>query len=523
MLNKIFLFLFCLVINAVKAQDTLHVYFEFGKSTFEKSEKAKIDVLLRKYPLHIVDSVHFVGTSDSVGDVRANFKLSRKRAEKVYEVYKELFPKTVPCRAISRGEKLGSNLEKNRKVDIILFYEDDDNRNEAVEVKESDTLRKKEYCYKVNYNLLHRAKIEQFDKGNKKFVSVTVFPNTVTKKSELYTAGRNKKGKVVIKKIKWTKNTALIPYKDFQRYKILSRSEGSCTDSCSENLESEVLLNEEKCIQLDTMLMRRAQFKASFFSVKKYSMRAPKSFVDIDAKYFYTFCGDMYPFKWRKAKFFENKSYFYAKFPSRLFIGSKRDYRILPWNIVKEMDCCKFEKEDNRGCVNLNIILWYRKRGLRCINPGFNNHINSIVTGYNRFVNRNELFVVLERYQYSEVAEFILQLGVQNNFKFYSSFGYNYNFFMFPWESLNPFGGWDSGEMSGHMARMFIGTELRYADLDKNQNYLDQKVHLGIGNWGTPIQWNLQGGYAFDYLHHNSNQIYFIAQFQVRFVFHRTK
>jgi hypothetical protein len=484
-----------------KAQDTITVYFEFGSSIIPKEEKLMLAEIRNKYQLNQLDSAHFVGTADSVGSVSANFKLSEKRARNVANYFEDIFPQNTLIRTFARGEKQNKkSLNYNRKVEVILFFKNIENEteNKSDNVK-ADSLITVNYCHHIAYDILHRSTIREIKYRRKSYVQIETFPNLIKKELVYYSASKNSKGKLVYNKIKWSNGFANVPKKDFDSYKIFTRSIGPCIDTCNENLIEDHLLKSEKCIQLDTILMKRLEYKAILFNFHFYKVRTFKENVNLSDKYYYG-C-NRYPLQWKTKKYFKRKNYYYAKLPRTFFCGD---------NILREMDCCKYSIEPDRcdACV-LPFLKCMRGFGLTLdINPG-----------YNHFINRHEKYIGIQSTLYSNFHEIILGLNFESKGHFYSTFTYNFDLLQFPYDAINPFGGWKKG-MNSNFGRIYVGTELRSLSGKNNSNYLDQNIHVGFAHWSTNIiglRFFAQYGLAYDYLHHNTNSCYSLFEMGIQF------
>jgi len=104
------------------SQDTVSIYFEFGSSRLTDKEADKLGKLSTSYELAELDSIHFVGMADSVGNIKANIRLSEKRAKNVAKNCRALLPENIPQVTFAMGEKSEREDAYNRRVDILLFF-----------------------------------------------------------------------------------------------------------------------------------------------------------------------------------------------------------------------------------------------------------------------------------------------------------------------------------------------------------------------------------------------------------------
>ncbi|MBC7863538.1 MAG: OmpA family protein, partial [Bacteroidia bacterium] len=193
-----FCFLFCSL--HISAQDTLSVYFKTGSSEIENAEKEKINLLNLHFELSELDSVQYIGMADSVGDFKSNKKLSEKRARVISKYCKSIFPEKIKISVSSRGEISKNKTADNRRVDILLFFKPKSTEFAEEKIVMNDSVKN---CFLVDYYLLHRSSVRTISQKNKNMMLVEAPANAFRKFNNQFTAGYDKKGKLVLKKIKW--------------------------------------------------------------------------------------------------------------------------------------------------------------------------------------------------------------------------------------------------------------------------------------------------------------------------------
>jgi|SRR3954469_3338146 len=104
-------------------QDTLSLYFETGASKINTAQIKLLNSISDKYDLSELDSVYYVGLADSIGNASLNLKLSEKRAKNIASYCEKLIPKTTFIKIIARGESVLEQAKKNRKVDIVFYFQ----------------------------------------------------------------------------------------------------------------------------------------------------------------------------------------------------------------------------------------------------------------------------------------------------------------------------------------------------------------------------------------------------------------
>ncbi|MBI34954.1 MAG: hypothetical protein CMP67_06275 [Flavobacteriales bacterium] len=146
-------------------QDTISIYFNFGESKIPNRELKKLTDIPSNYDLSELDSINFIGMADSIGDFKQNLKLSEKRVLNTYRKCKNILPKNIAIRKIAIGEKTNKKKEKNRRVDIILYFQPFQNN----EIDDNNDINKlKKICYNIDYELLHRCHLRVIKKRKKK-------------------------------------------------------------------------------------------------------------------------------------------------------------------------------------------------------------------------------------------------------------------------------------------------------------------------------------------------------------------
>src|SRR5690554_7672433 len=92
---SILLLLSFLVSRPILCQDTLSIYFEFGHSKITKNHEKNLNSIPTRFDLTDLDSAYFIGMTDSIGNTKANFKLSEKRSKNTARYCENLFPQNI--------------------------------------------------------------------------------------------------------------------------------------------------------------------------------------------------------------------------------------------------------------------------------------------------------------------------------------------------------------------------------------------------------------------------------------------
>ncbi|HYV90878.1 MAG TPA: hypothetical protein VE978_03810 [Chitinophagales bacterium] len=496
------------------AQDTTSIYFEFASSKIPDSQLEALNSIPTKYNLADLDSVHFIGMADSVGDLKSNFKLSEKRANHIAKYCERLIPDNITYKITFLGERTDRDRSKSRRVDIIFYFQP----AQSEEPEQKEAFKTKDACFNIDYFLLHRCHVRTITKRNTEFVVIETTLPDLKKKSEHYYGSRTKNGDFVTIKIKWsskktgnlwwseTRYVATIPKKDFDTYKIFTIKIPPC-DSCSENFQNAPKIsNEDTCIQLDRFLMENIQFKSILFNKRWVKIRSPREYVYLDDRYYigyYIGCGLDYQLSWETKKGKKHQNYYYSKLPV---------YFDRIANIIRVMDCCKFNAEPSE-CDSAIIFCRY----LGEIDRSF---ILIAELGSHYQQNKISPYAGLGISKAGYFSEVRFLAGTDIDLSFYSSFRYQYNFLSFPFSFLNPASTWQkptSQRLIHRYGRLYFGSELKARINKTRQDHLEQNVHIGISAINTNsnafiTRIFLQYGLGIDYLGNTSPRIYSIFQ-----------
>jgi hypothetical protein len=496
-------------------QDTVSVYFDFGSSKIQEKQSELLGSIPTNYDLSSLDSVHFIGMADSVGGIKANIKLSEKRAKGISKRCKKLFPKDFPYRISALGEKNNKRKpERNRRVDVVLYFK--------VSVPEPEPTKPtitiaKDRCYYIDYRLLHTSHFRTITKGKRELVIVESENPKVLKKKEHYYASQKKGGKVITKRLKWkgkrtgnlwwakTRYVATLPKKSFDQFKIFKVGDLPC-DTCSEAfLKKPEITKEDTCKQVDYFLMENLQIKTRFLKKKVVKVRAPREYVNLDFDYAVDWPNPA-PITWDTKKGRKRKRYYYTVLPLRE--SSTGNYTA---NITRAMNCCKYKPK----CIQCQEdILHCRHYGgpdnLTLIGEIGSHYQQSTITPY------AGLGLNLE----GRSSRLMLVSGLDSDLSFYGSLRYNYNVATFPFSMLNPASIWQKPSGKGlvnRFAQLYIGTEFKTRMNKTIPNYVEQNVHIGLAAVNRKREaifsrFFVQYGGGYDYLRNNSSDLYSIVQ-----------
>lgn len=464
-----------------------------------------------RYDLAEIDSVHYIGVADSVGDVKANLKLSNKRARETADYCKRFLGKEQHYRIIALGEKSGHHREENRRVTIVFYMKILKEPKEEAIAQRTDSVRIAGSCYYVDYELLHRANRRVIVKNHVEYVRLEVDAMYLKKQKEHAYATVTKQGKVEIKKVRWIFRGAyvtLIPKKDFQQFRIFKSGKEPC-EECSEDLEARKgIVYESSCVQVDRFLMKHLQVKTGFFRPRSAKIRTLREYVNPGDRY-YIGCDLESELIWKTQKGKRKSYYYYATLPIHVgFLG----------NITRVMECCKSKQEPsecNVGMIRCDGMSLPCRSNLLLVEAGndyrFEQHKPYLALGVSNWGNRNLLS---------------LFAGTTTSLDVYGSLRYHYHFLNFPFRMLNPVSQWQSpGSLwsSSHYGSLYIGSELKtWKSTGSNADLLEQNLHVGFASmspWDRPRipRIFIQCGIGYDYLKNYSLKPYVVAQAGIQF------
>lgn len=494
-----------------KSQDTVTIYFEFGKSKITDQQALILNGMSSRYDLAEIDSVHYTGVADSVGDPNANLKLSKKRARETADYCKRFLEKNHSYRIIALGEKSGSRREENRRVNMVLYMNPVKEEKEDPISQNSEPVRVAGSCYYVDYELLHRCNRRIIVKNRVEYVRLEVAPMHLKKQKEHAYATVNKQGNVEVKKVKWILHgnyVALIPKKDFQQFRIFKTGKEPC-EECSEDLQARKgIVYESSCIQVDRFLMMNIRVKTGFFRPRSAKIRALREYVNPGDRY-YIGCDLEDELIWKTQKGKRKSKYYYAALPIYGgFLG----------NITRVMECCKSKQEPSECDVGMIAC-----RGMSLPDKSI---LLLAEAGDDYRLGQHKPYLALGASNWGSRHLFSLFAGTNTDLDIYGSLRYQYHFLNFPFSMINPVSQWQSPESlwsSSHYGSLYIGTEINtWKNIGSKADLLEQNLHLGIASMSLRNKPRIprifvQCGIGYDYLKHYSLEPYFVARAGIQF------
>lgn len=516
---KFYYFFFSFLISfPLIAQDQISVYFDFGSSEINpKSERTLLDLQIN-FNLSELDSIHYIGVTDSVGSAEANKKLSLKRAKKVAKFCKGLLPKNTTIKIIAQGEGKNTSAKSNRRVNLILFFKKDQieeitTHQDSTIVINKDTVIPK--CYTIDYKFLAKCNV-QFITKRKKQYALLRYPEGYSPDENLY-YGYWLNEQFQTKKIKQKNGSFLIPKNSFLKYQVFKISSLPC-GNCNEDFQNKnYKLSNDTSIQVDYYLMSILEVKRSFFRKKLIGARVPKEFVDLSAKYFYG-CDFTIPIEWKEKKGRRNKKYYFLKL-KKLRSKNHNSVGIHPYflqNITKIQNRCNQEYMKSY-CDH--PIFWFHL----CM-PSYQGFSFVGEVGAH-FQNKKLLpYTALGIEKEAQWNSTKLLLGSYHQLgSFYGAIRHTQYLMNFPIASLNPFNRWqieNKQHIGSRFIRSYIGAEFKTRIGNQTLDFRELNIHWGLKNYSKAsvymaTNYFLQFGLGYDFLRNNSVLPYGIIQISI--------
>ena len=224
--------------------------------------------------------------ADSTGSLKANLKLSEKRARNVAKYCEKLLPKDLPIQIMALGENSKQNKAGSRRVEVTMFFKtaiteepNETTSSASAPISTSDqTPASVPLCYNIDYKLLHRSHLRTITKGKNVYALIMCPKDELEERKEHFYGTTLKNGTFSVKPVKWRlKSTgnfwwdkkryvAKIPTKNYKTYKIFKTDSLPC-NSCSQDLAiKNTIDNIADCFQVDRFLMKNIQLKSKFFN-----------------------------------------------------------------------------------------------------------------------------------------------------------------------------------------------------------------------------------------------------------------
>lgn len=495
----------CCALHDAAAQDTLSVYFEFGKWRIPREEQKTLATIPYRFELSSLDSVQFIGMADSIGSLTSNLKLSHRRATEVADHCRKHLPLHTPTSTYATGAIDQGDRVLNRRVDIVFHLKPASrSEQERLETLHEPQPLPEPPCYVSDCDLMSRCIVTSFMKGRREFMEIEApgrlsVPNPSGAVLDMnVTRYRRSADTNEHIRLKWTRKPSRnkkapasfitsLPKADFDRYGVLIKKDGDC-----------VVPTLDTCVRIDHALMQELQYRPSFNISKGLLVRAPRYAVKPNARYFYG-CRPGVPFEWEQRNGKKRSDHYYTRLP--LWLGMAQ-------GISREMISCESHCDTT-----------YCRRGyLRCQYRAKPDVAYKIVVegGFHGQGNDDLPYIMLGSSKAGHSSLATVQVGIDSDLRPLISLRYQFHFLEFSSQQLDPTQAWhwpsDQATIDRYY-RTYLGTELRWRGGEAGQGLLEQNLHLGIAHVNEKpsallTRIFLQGGVAIDFSGRTSDQPY---------------
>lgn len=477
-MKKLILLFLCFLFYGqyLLSQDKTSVYFKLAKSKLPDTAMTKLADYLINFEGIPIDSIVFIGYSDTIGDYDKNYNLSEKRAQNVIEYAMTFFPTETIYKWYAKGESTTEKaIEKNRKVDILIFKKKPPKIPKVVNVS----------CSQIDYDLLHRANVKYPGKIKpkrkyRKLKRTNKFRGDVTirfEKGDLdtnkkyYYTGLDKYGQIEAVKINWQfkksgigwtqrkRYSAKIPYLSYHNNKIFTISESPCVD-CQDTLsQKRDTTKVDTCLQTDRFLMQNIQYRRMFFRPNKMLARVPRDFINFNDTYYHG-CNTNEIIRWGK----KTKKFSYARI---------RIDDIYIRNITRNMSCCKSFQEESlceKPVITLSRIQY--PKGNSYLHGHIEQEFNDL-----KFRTNLGLSVTYDNFK----LHYLIFAGMNTDKQFTALGRLQYSFFAYPVGYLAQSLTWGLLSMPAKInvfSKYYIGCDF-YGFANSKQANLSQNFNLG--------------------------------------------
>lgn len=507
-LTVLSIFLLCFLTSF--GQEKLSLTYKFGSWKVPNQQLKEFNSFLKKYKGQELDSIIFVGSSDSAGTFLSNFRMTEWRARNLKKGAMNLLPdgtfyRILPCENKGKGE-----IRDIRQVDIVVYPK----KETKIEKTGPEDFSNQDVCYKVAYAALQSCHVHVFSKGSKEYVELEkYFPFSKKDDEVLYYGTLDEAGNFVPKLVKWKKAktgshhnqaerwVAQIPEKDFDRFKIFTISKSPC-GNCHEDFENNPNIQSDSSVQLpDFVLMENIEFLQPWLLKNKVKVRIPKEFVDLDRVY----VSGRAKVEWKAG---ENSDYYYAKVAQA---NGNVDVIYRPYR-QHSIEACAEEKP-----------YVFNSPTLQCA-PNTPRHevITFAELGYH-LQNQSRLpYAAIGVFAGSSRIELEFLAGVHWKSALYGAIRARYTIFQAPFSAFLPKNKWQHslGRNRFWYAKTYFGAEYKASIGRHTTNYLEPNLYIGlsIAQNGNPTfqRFFIQYGRGLNFLLESPRRPYSLFQLGIQ-------
>ncbi len=324
------------------SQEVFSIYYPSGDYKLLNENKQQINKYIFSHNLKKIDSLQVIGYADSTGKKKLNFRLSKKRAEKVKDYLVEILPAKTPVSSFARGEEnaLRNPNENHRRVEIHLFYAGKHLTEDSTELYEYFGNTKT--CFVLSDTIMKNCNIIRFNDGRTNMVILEMEPHMFSKNQTYYTLT---KGSQYAKIIKWKlelsgdgwwrheRYRAKVKEADFESYGILTKKQvredyDQCV-VCEKDMATPLTLKSE--LLPEVYIMQNLQLRKKMLD-GEYLLIIPQEYVTPTRSYYFDRNYD-HPIEWHTKFGIRNRPYYFAVVPKE-YLKNKE------WNIYSNRSTC---------------------------------------------------------------------------------------------------------------------------------------------------------------------------------------
>jgi len=475
-------------------QDTLTISFDTNSAEISPYEQIGLAHIPTWYDIALIDSIHFIGYSDSTG--KSN--VAEHRAHHVYKACVHFLEPDTPFKIVTSSENSGFN--SYGKVKIILFYAQ---ASFALRAKKEILKTTGPTCFKVDFEALEYCHVTEFRMGKETYVQLEALNIPLFKERKHYYALPDTSG-AKITRLNWQLKTTgrswwkkerwvtIMPKESFSAFQFFTLVNAPCY-GCADSLfnKDTVILTQLRSYP-DLFLMDNMQAKIQVFGGTKMKIRAPKEYVNLYENY--SFDSSPYgstgnPIVWSEKKGPKKQNYYYSTLRNTISgpLYIKKTART--GTCLTKYEYAAYQRSwTNKGYVNPRGKQFVSLR----IAPGTFFHNDTLTA-----------FITAGIY----IKGFCMNAGVNHRGGLYSSIYYNRGILSFAILPLNPKNKWQNLSQRPRTRRyliLYAGGDVRTSFTQKYWSFLEGNLHLGTRLWyfgssSFRCDFFVQGGLAYDF------------------------
>jgi len=487
-----------------EAQTTFSLSYSFGSFKPNTDEFKTFQNEFKKLKLTEIDSIHFVGHSDSVGTFLSNFRTAEYRARKLEKILVRKIKRKVPYAIYPAAGKMPKEVGSTRQIQIVIFSSSFLKLNKAVgEIPNG--------CFKVAYSELQNYHQNYTSRGRTSCIQIERSSSKTSMNRPVFYSGRiNEGGNFEVVPLKWKSEktgefwwakegeVTEVPVADFDRFKIFTIEKDPCSDCNEDFFKIQKIQNSHLILAKDRIVMENIQFRTPYFFNNSVQIRVPKDFVDLSKEYFQQSSEDR-QILWKE----KDKDFYSAKV--KQFNGKVESIqRKFPSNA--KIDCQDKIAHQNEPTVicspSYGKILAYN---FFEVGSHFQNNTKMPYASIGLFTGTRHLEL-----------EFLA--GIHSKSALYGAIRGRYNIATIPFQAIFSGNKWRQSFSKNRFwyTKIYVGTEYKASIGKRSQNYLEPNIHLGMtfsqNNGSVFHRLFIQYGYAVNFVEESPRKSYDLFQ-----------